>query len=87
MAKYYTFLSGSENLDREFWLTIGIYADSAEEAKNQLFQVLIETPLDGGSSDAVFEFVYERALADDEAPARMIYGSLPEKNVSWERSY
>jgi hypothetical protein len=92
MAKYYEFLSGGGDLPREFWLNVGIYAESAEEGAQTLLSVLfsdLKDPSDDtGPVPTVrdFELQNERALADDEAPSRIIYGKAPH-GYTWERSY
>jgi hypothetical protein len=92
MAKYFEYLNGGAELPREFWLTVGIYADSAEEGAQTLLRVLFSEmgePAEGSGPPPTvrdFELQNERALADDEAPSRIIYGTAPNGFV-WERSY
>jgi hypothetical protein len=91
MAKYFEFLNGGAELPREFWLTVGIYADSAEEGAQTLLQVLLQNGEDtpeGMAPPTVrdFELQTQRDLADDEAPSRIIYGTAP-NGYTWEKSY
>jgi hypothetical protein len=86
--KHYTFLSGHVDLEREQFLTVSLYAESADAAKLTLIQVLMSPEItDEGSTGMIFELVSSRELEEDEKVVRSIHGIAPNNGHTWDQSY